>query len=225
MAKNKKHGKLTYGIIGLGRFGFALAKDLAQSGADVIALDKNEEIISAIRDYTDNAYIVPGLDKKTLIETGLEECDVAVVCIGENIDVSILTTLHLVSLGIPRVIAKAVSEDHGVILEKIGAEIVFPERDMGIRLANRLEMASALDIVQLSEKINVSKIKLPDSAVDKSVIEVDLRGKLGLNIIAIENDGNVTDSVRPDYVFKKGDILYLSGSKESTEKLNNWTEE
>lgn len=166
----KKVNDTTYGIIGLGRFGLALALELAASNADLIVLDRDEEKVRILRDYTDNAYVVKSLDRKTLEETGIKECDVAVVCIGEQIDTSILTVLNLVSLGIPSVIAKASSAEHGEILEKLGAEVVFPERDMAIRLANRLETARLLDFIQLSEQLNISKIVIPDKIVGKSVL-------------------------------------------------------
>ena len=95
---------------------------------------------------------------------------------------------------------------------------------MAIRLANRLETSKALDFVQLSEKINITKISVPEKAVGKTVVDIDLRSRLGLNIVAVENDGAVTETVRPDYVFKKGDLIYLSGSKEGIRKLNEWLE-
>ena len=125
MFKKSKNNKMTYGIVGLGRFGTALALDLAESGSEIIAIDSNEEKVREIREVTENAFIVNNLEKKTLIETGIQNCDVAIVCIGEHMDSSILTTLNLVSLGIPKVIAKAMSAEHGVILEKLGAEVVF----------------------------------------------------------------------------------------------------
>ena len=221
---HKKMEKKIYGIVGLGRFGYALATDLAESGSELLVVDRDEEKIREIREFTDNAYVVPVLDKKSLMETGIQNCDVAIVCIGEQMDTSILTTLNLVSMGIPTVIAKATSAEHGIILEKLGAEVVYPERDMAIRLASRLETAKVLDFVQLSEKINVSKMRIPDPAIGKTVLEMNLRARFGLNIIAIENGSTVIDIVQPDYVFQSGDILYLSGSKEGIIKLNTWTE-
>ena len=170
---NKK-GKLIYGIIGLGRFGLSLAIELAEAGEDLIALDKDENKVSIIREYTENAYVVRNLEKQTLIDSGLKNCDVVVVCIAEQMDKSLLTTLNLVSMGIPKIIAKATSLEHGQILEKIGAEVVYPEHDMAVRLANRLETSSMLDFVQLSEKINISKVKIPNHIIGKTVLEIDL---------------------------------------------------
>ena len=215
---------MSYGIVGLGRFGYALAEELAESDADLLVIDKDEEKIQEIRELTDNAVVVKNLEKKTLLETGIQNCDVAVVCIGEQMDTSILTTLNLVSIGIPKVISKANSLEHGVILEKLGAEVVYPERDMAIRLANRLETAKVLDFMKLSERINISKLIIPDRLVGKTVQDVNLRSHCGLNIIAIENDSTVIENIRPDYEFNNGDILIVSGSSEGLRKFYEWAE-
>ncbi len=206
--KNKDEKK-TYGIIGLGRFGYALAQELAAAGAELIVLDRDEEKVRELREHTENAYIVKSLDKKTLAETGIQNCDIAVICIGEHLDTSILTTLNLVSLGVPHVIAKATSAEHGDILEKLGAEVVYPERDIAVRLAHRLEVSSVLDYIQLSEKLNITKRLVPAEVVGKSVREANFRAEYGANIIAIESGATVIDSVMPDYIFRKNDILYI----------------
>ena len=198
--------------------------ELATSGADLVALDRDEEKVRELRDYTENAYVVKSLDKKSLSETGIQNCDVAVVCIGEQMDTSILTTLNLVSLGVPAVIAKATSLEHGEILEKLGAEVVYPERDMAIRLAHRLETSRMLDFIQLSEQLNISKLIIPDRIVGKTVLSVNLRKEFGINIIAIENSGILIETIHPDYVFKKGDILFISGSKAGLNRLSAWAE-
>ena len=127
-------------------------------------------------------------------------------------------------MNIPKVIARATSAEHGVILEKLGAEVVYPERDMAIRLASRLETARMLDIVQLSERINVMKMEIPAQAVGKTVAEVNFRARFDLNIIAIENGGKLVEVVRPDYAFCTGDILFLCGSKDGLLRLNAWAE-
>ena len=157
MFRRKKSDAITYGIVGLGRFGYALAMELAAFGADIMVMDSDEDKVRAMREYTEDAYVVKSHDKKTLSETGIQNCDIAIVCMGEKMDTSILNTLTLVSLGIPKVIAKASSAEHGEILERLGAEVVYPERDMALRLAHRLESSSVLDFVQLSEKVNISQ--------------------------------------------------------------------
>ena len=223
MFKKTKAEKNTYGIIGLGRFGQALAYELAQAGADLIVLDRDEEKVREFREYTDSAYIVKTLDKKTLSETGIQNCDIAVVCIGEHLDTSILTTLNLVSLGVPHVIAKARSFEHGEILEKLGAEGVYPERDIAIRLAHRLEASRVLDYIQLSETLNISKLLVPDALIGKTIMKADLRGRFGVNIIAIESGKSISESINPDYVFKSGDILFVSGKTDGLNRLSELT--
>lgn len=219
-----KREKISYGIVGLGRFGYALAVELAASGAELVVLDQDEEKVREIRELTENAYVVKSLDKKTLSETGIQNCDVAVVCIGEKMDASILTTLHLVSLGIGTVVAKATSEEHGEILEKLGAQVVYPEHDMAIRLAHRLEAGHMLDFVQLSEQVNISKLAIPEKMIGRTVLDVNLRGQFGLNIIAIENGGNVTENISPSLQFRAGDILFVSGAKAGLNRMLDWME-
>lgn len=221
--KSKKE-KITYGIVGLGRFGYALAVELASSGAELLVLDRDEEKVGQIREITENAMVVKSLDKKSLAAAGIQNCDVAVVCIGEQLDTSILTTLNLVSLKIPVVISKATSVEHGEILEKLGAEVVYPERDMAIRLAHRLETSKVLDYIQLSERFNISKLVIPEKMEGKSVLEVNLRARFGLNIIGIENDGDVIQIINPDYVFREQDILFIAGSKDGLCRLSEWVE-
>ena len=224
MFKKSMKNKTTYGIIGLGRFGMALALELAKADADLMVIDRDEEKVREMREYTENAFVVPTLDRKTLGETGIQNCDVAVVCIGESMSTSILTTLHLVSMGIPSVIAKATSAEHGEILEKLGAKVVHPEQDMAVRLANRLEASRMLDFIQLSEKLNISKLLASEKMAGKTVLEVDFRKKFGANIIAIERCGCLMETVEPGYQFQCGDILFVSGSKEGLNRLSQWAE-
>lgn len=216
--------KQSYGIVGLGRFGTALAKELGKAGADLLVIDHNEEKVRELREYTDNAIVVKSLDKKSLEETGIQNCDVAVVCIGEHMESSILTTLNLVDLGIPKVISKATSIEHGEILRRLGAEVVYPERDMAVRLAKRLEISRLLDFIQLSEKVNITKFLAPDKFVGQTVQEVNLRARFGMNIIAIVNGPDVIETVSPDYVFRAGDAMIVSGSQENVLRLSEYME-
>ncbi|MDD6058722.1 MAG: TrkA family potassium uptake protein [Clostridiales bacterium] len=224
MFRNQKNEAISYGIIGLGRFGSALALELARSGAELLVIDKEEEKVREMREYTENAFVVKNLDKKSLLETGIKNCDIVIVCIGERLDTSVLTTLNLVSLGVPQVIAKANSADHGDILEKLGAEVVYPERDMAIRLANRLETSNVLDSIHMSEQLDISKLPVPDCMVGKSVVDIDLRSRFMLNIIAVVNNEAVMQNVDPQYVFRKNDILFLCGSRDGIMRLSEWTE-
>ena len=220
----KKSEKMSYGIVGLGRFGSALTEELARSGAELLVIDKDEEKVREVRELTENALVVSNLDKRTLMETGIQNCDVAIVCIGEHMESSILTTLNLVSLGIPEVISKATSPEQGEILARLGAKVVYPERDMAIRLANRLETSRVLDFIQLSQKINISKLRIPKRCIGKTVSSIDIRARFDLNIIAIESNNNVIENVKPDYVFKEEDILIVSGSRDGVIRFTEWGE-
>lgn len=217
--------KTSYGIIGLGRFGYSLAHKLVDLGADVMCLDRDEEKISEIREITENAFVVRSLDKKTLQEIGIQSCDVVVVCMGENSDTSVLTVMKLLSIGVPHVIAKATSPDHGEVLQKLGAEVVYPEQDMAIRLANRLMTTQNLDFIELSSKVGITKIETPKEFIGKSVVTCNIRRHFGLNIIAIEHSKEVIDTIDPEYVFEQGDILFLAGNKNGLVKLSEWLDE
>ena len=219
-----KQKKTTYGIIGLGRFGTALAYKLSDLGAEILVIDQSEEKISEFREITENAFIVKNITKKNLIDMGVQDCDVVIVGIGSSIDVSILTVMKLLGIGVKRVIAKVTSLEHAEILQKIGAEVIFPEKDMAIRLGNRLEMGAGLDFVELSESINISKVKVPTQFIGKSIKDTNIRAKFGLNIIAIENGGNVIDLINPDYEFNANDIIYFSGNKTAMHELLDWIE-
>lgn len=207
----KSNTKLTYGIIGLGRFGTALASSLAEAGCDILVLDRNEEKVRAMRTYTDAAYVTSSLSKDTLTEAGIANCDVVVVCIGSQLDVSILTTLTVVSLGVKRVIAKATTKEQGEVLEKLGAEVIYPEHDMAIRLAKKLTSASLIEYLSLSNEIEISEIKITDKLVGKTLADANLRSRFSINVIALEHGETTEITLSPDYSFADGDIVVVIG--------------
>ena len=210
------------GIIGLGRFGMALAQRLCELGKEVLAIDENESKIKEIRNYTEYAFVADNFTKETLQEAGVQNCEVVVVCISERIDVSILTTLNVVGLGVPKVIAKAISYEQGCVLEKLGAEVVYPERDMALRVAKRIVAANVLDYLSLNGGIEISEIKICDKWVNKSIGQLDIRKQYKLNIIAIEQDNNdIITEISPQYKFSKGDIIIVIGKKEHIEEFEN----
>jgi trk system potassium uptake protein len=210
---------IEFGIIGLGRFGFALAKTLADAGKEVLVIDNNESKIKQIRNITENAFVVGPLDKDTLMDAGIQNCETVIVCIGEQIDVSILTTLNVIGLGVPRVIAKAISYEQGCVLEKIGAEVVYPESDMAIRLANRLVSTSTLDSIELNGDVAISELKLTSRIANQTVVEANLREKYNINIIAIEQNGVTTIEVTPDYMLRENDKMVVVGKRENIKKF------
>ena len=209
----KENKFMEYGIIGLGRFGFALAKTLIEAGKEVLVIDSDESKRKQIRQYTNNAFVVEILDRETLEETGIQNCETAVVCIGEKMDASILTALNLINMGIPRVIAKAVSFDHGSVLTKIGAEVVYPENDMAIRVANRLLYSKALDFIELNDDINICEMEVPKKLDGIQIRESNIRKKYKLNIIAIEGKGGTILEISPDYILKTGELIVVIGKK------------
>ena len=215
--KNTKSA--SFGVIGLGRFGTALALSLAQSGKEVIVVDCNEEKVRELRQYTDYAYVADNLTKETLEEIGIQNCDTVIICIGEKIDTSILTTLHVVSLGVPNVIAKALSSDQGAVLEKIGAEVVYPERDMALRLGKRLVSHNFLDYISLDNEVEIQQLPATPDMVGVSVQEINIRQQYGLNIIAIERGHSTDIEVSPSYRFSSNDIIVVIGRVENIKRF------
>ena len=219
-----KDDNVSYGIVGLGRFGYALAKALAELDADLLILDQDEEKIRDMREYTENALVIKNLDKASLMETGIQNCDIAIVCIGEQMDISILTTLHLVSMGIPEVVARATSAEHGEILEKLGAKVVYPERDMAERLAKRMEEANMPEFAQLNDKVGIAKLIVADEMEGESVYDADLETRFAVKLIAIESNSEILSDIDPYYEFKEDDVIYVLGNIDDIKKLTDWIE-
>lgn len=221
MLKKKKNIE-TFGVIGLGRFGLALAKALAKEGKDVIAIDSDENKVKEIRNDTEYAYVINEITKPALEEAGIQNCDAVIVCTAERIDTSILTTLNVVSLGVPKVIAKASTYEHGQILEKLGAEVVYPEHDMAVRLAKRLLSSNVLDYIMLSDEIEITELMINNDLVGKSVTEINIRKKHGLNIIAIVKNGTTIIDIKPEYKFETGDAMIVIGHRKNIEQFEDY---
>ena len=219
-----KDDNVSYGIVGLGRFGYALAKALAELDADLLILDQDEEKIRDMRDHTENALVIKNLDKASMMETGIQNCDIAIVCIGEQMDISILTTLHLVSMGIPKVVARATSAEHGEILEKLGAKVVYPERDMAERLAKRMEEANMPEFAQLNDKVGIAKLTVAYEMEEETVYDADLETRFAVKLIAIESNSEILSDIDPYYEFKEDDVIYVLGNIDALKKLTNWIE-
>ena len=205
----KKNQETAYGIIGLGRFGSSLAVTLAEAGQEVIVIDKDENKVKEMRQYTEYAFVADNLSMEALREAGIQNCDVVVVCIGQQVDVSILTTMSVIELGVSRVISKAVSFEQGAVLKRLGAEVVYPERDMALRLGRRLLSNNFLDYVTLCNNIEIRQIQIPSRLIGRSVEEIGIRQKYKLNIIAIENGDETDIEVMPNYRFQKEDSIVV----------------
>ena len=215
----KQDPSTLYGVIGLGRFGTALVKTLAAAGKEVIAIDKNEEKVREVRAYTDYAFVVDNLSETALKETGMQNCGTVTVCIGEQIDMSILTTMLVIKLGVPNVIAKATSEVHGEVLKRMGATVVYPEADMAVRIGRRLIFGNLLDYVALADEVEVRRITAGGRAIGRTVQELDVRKVYGINIIAVERDGRTDVEFTASYRFGQGDTITVIGKVDKIDRF------
>ena len=219
MRRIKKPVTDIYGIIGAGRFGAALAKSLAQMGAEIIVLDRDPQKIKDMLDYTDNAFVVSGLTKEIMHDCGIRNCDTVIICIGEQMDTSILTTLNAIELGVKKVIAKASSTEHGAVLEKLGAEVVYPERDSAIRLAKKLTSSKILEYITISGEVDITEMVLTDVPEGMTVVKYGFRNKYGLNLIALKHGDSITTDIGPDTPVYSSDTEVVCGKREDIAKF------
>lgn len=174
------------GVVGAGRFGFALAQSLAETGIEVVIVDRNGTLVQTAAKSGIGAVQGDATNPVTLEEAGFKECDVAVVAIGSNIEASTLATANCKEIGVPMVVAKASSELHGKILSKIGADqVVYPDRDSAHRLAHTISSRGAFDLLEISEGCSIAEISVPESCKDKTLAQADLRKKSGVTVLCI----------------------------------------
>ena len=207
-------------IIGLGRFGSSVAKTLYALGHDVLAIDSNEDLVQEISDSVTHAVQMDATDENALRTLGLRNFDVAVVTIGANIQASVMATLLVKDMGIKYIIAKGNSDLHAKVLYKIGADrVILPEKDMGVRVAHNLVSSSILDYKELSPDYSIIEIESPKEWYGKSMKELSLRSKYGINVMAIKRNNEVNISPDADDVINKDDIVVAIGSAEDLTKL------
>jgi len=214
-----------FAVIGLGRFGSSVAKTLSEKGYQVLAIDLNEDRVQDYSDITAQAVCVDATDVKALKAVGVENVDAAVVSVGNNIEASILITLELKELGIKEVVVKSVTEEQGKVLQKVGADkIIFPERDMGARLASTLAYPEVSEHINLSSSCSIIEIQAPQDFVGKSLKQLNLRVEYSLNVVAVKSQDEAGSEVvdptpEADYKIKQQDKLMIVGSNENIEKL------
>ena len=200
----------SYIVIGLGRFGSALACQLGQLGAEVLAMDVRSELVQQISGEVTHAVVGDAQDKEVLRALGVRNFDCAVIAIGDNLAASVLTTMNLKELEVPYIVCKAHDETHRRVLEKLGVDrVVIPEQEQGQRLARSLHSHNVLDYIELSEAYGILEVPAPKTWVGKTLKELNVRAKLGVNIIAVENGSQTNVSPAADYCIRKEDILVV----------------
>lgn len=210
-----------YGVIGVGYFGSAVARTLAASGKSVIAIDIDQSKLRDLSAEVSSVYQIDDLSKEALEDAGIGNCATVVIGIGENLEASILATLDCIEIGVPRVISKAGSQEHGKILQKLGAEVIFPEDDAGERLAMSLISKANLDMLPISEEFSIISIDLNPNFSGKTIVDLNWRKKYNINVIALIKDGKADATILPDTEIPAGARAVLAGSNQSLERFKN----
>ncbi|MEN3034248.1 MAG: TrkA family potassium uptake protein [Aquificaceae bacterium] len=207
--------KKVFGVIGLGKFGFNVAKTLAEGGAEVIACDIDEEKVRQIADIVNQVFILDATDEKALKESGIANADVVVVSIGENIEANILVTVQLIELGVREIIAKAVNSLHGKILERLGVRrVIHPERDMAIRLAHSLLVGGFIEEIPVANNYSVFEMLPVKRFHGKTLKELDLRRKYDMTVLAIKRGEQFIVNPSGDELILSQDVLIVLGNRE-----------
>lgn len=210
----------SFAIIGCGRFGSAVAKTLFDLGNEVLAIDGDMDVVDNIAGYVTHAIQADVMDEGVLKELGLSNFDVVIVSIGSDLQASIMATLIVKELGVSKIVAKAQSELHGKVLKKIGADkVIFPERDMGVRVAHNLTSNSIVDYIELSPDYSILEIEAIPRWFDNSLEDLRLRNKYQVTVMAVKRGEEVNVSPGPKYKIQKGDILVALGASEAINKI------
>ena len=210
-----------FAVIGIGRFGESLIKELTRMGHEVLAIDVDEDRVNDAVDFATHAVQADTMDDQVLKTLGIRNFDAVIVAIGENIQSNILTTIVLKELGVKKVISKAKNAMHGKVLEKIGADIViYPERDVAIKLARSLVSQNFVEQINLSPDYSIIEIFTPLLFLNKNLTEINLRQKLRVTVLAIRRGDNIIVAPGPDENMQQGDILVALGRNEDLQKLS-----
>lgn len=209
-------------VIGCGRFGGSVAKSLTKLGHDVLAVDKDEKTIQNISEHVTHAVQSSGTDEEALHSLGIENFDVAVISIGADIETSIMATLIAKEAGIEYIVAKAQSDLHAKVLYKIGADrVVFPEREMGERVAHNLVDHSILDYIELSSEYSIMELEVPTDWAGKNLLDLNLRGRHGINVMAIKQGEEINIAPDAEDELQEEDILVVIGHVKDLNKIQD----
>jgi trk/ktr system potassium uptake protein len=209
-------------VVGLGIFGFNIAKDLFENGFEVIAIDKNKDVVNRIRDFSTKAVLADATDRELLEMIGIQPDDIVIISFGEDLAASTLLTLHLKEMNIKNILVKAPNEDHKRILEKVGAtEVIIPEKAMASKVAKSLISPNVLDFLPVSEDFTISEVAPPAGFLGKTLADLRLRGKYHVEVIAVRDV--LSDKIqlvpRADFVIKDSDILIVIGKEADIQKI------
>ena len=209
-----------YVVIGLGRFGSEVARQLYSLGCEVLALDMRSDLVQQISKDVTHAVVGDGQDIEVLKALGVRNMDCAIVAIGDDLAASVLATMNMKELGIPYVVCKAHDDTHRRVLEKLGADrVVIPEQENAARLARSLSTPNVLDYIELSEDYGIVEVPAPKSWHEKSLKDLNVRAKLGVNILAVRRQGKINVSPAADFVIRSGDIMVVLGDSLALEAL------
>ena len=199
-------------VIGLGRFGTEVAFRLYESGNEVLVIDNHADRVQAVSNDVTHAVVGDARDVGVLRALGVSSMDCAVVAIGGSLADSVLATMNLKELGVPKIVCKAHNETHRQVLQKLGADqVVIPEKENAARLAKNLVRPNVLEYIELSEEYGIIEVPAPQSWVGKTLIELNVRAKLGVNIIAIRHEGQINVSPGANYTIAAGDVMVILG--------------
>lgn len=213
--------KNQFAVIGLGRFGASLARELYQLGYEVLGIDRDEERVSEMSPYLTHAVVAESIDEEALRSLGLRNFDCGVVAIGSDVQASIMTAILLKDLGVKTVVAKAISKIHGKVLEKIGVDrVVFPERDMGIRVAHQLGTPNLLDYIELSSEYTIAELKATSRIAGQTLRQLNPRARFGCSVVALFNkSGKVSIAPSADDVVAADDVMVVIGTNDQIERF------
>lgn len=209
-----------YAVIGLGRFGASVARVLNEMGQLVLAVDSNPDRVDALAPVINRVVRADTTDPAALKALRIGEFDTVIVAIGDHVESSVITCLNCLDCGVKHLVAKAQDDAHGRVLERIGCDrVVYPQRDMGARVANNIAAGGIIDFVRLSERYGLADLEAPDQFCDKTLQELDVRNKLGLNVVIIKRGKQMIVSPGPSERILKGDAIVVIGDAEGITRL------
>lgn len=213
-------------IFGVGRFGQSVAKTLADSGCEVLVVDNDADRIQDIAEFVTHAVVADVTDTEELENLGIRNFDGAIIGIGENLEASVMATILVKELGVDYILAKANNEMHGKILKKVGADtVIFPEKEMGIRIANNVLMGNFFDAVELSTTFSMMEIEVLSGWVGQSLQALDFRKKYKINVVAIKKNDDLRIDIDPGKPLAKGEILVVIGRNNQLHELAQMSKE